>query len=271
MPHVVVIPVYKTDLDQFELISLKACCIVLGAKHDICLVTHASLCLAAYTKIAEECGIQLKMEFFEPAYFKNIHGYNKLLLSSGFYTHFSEYDYMLVCQLDSYVFRDELDDWCSKGYDYIGAPLFPHSPCKDENLIGVMVGNGGFSLRRIDAFIRILNRKLSFGELFKLKIKRNNYVIFRKKFLYLLMLFLHKRCNTIRDLLTYFVMEDRFFSCTLKDTPLKLKTPNPQLAMYFAFDLQPCFLYEQTEQLPFGCHAWMKGRNLDFYNRFIKL
>ena len=28
---------------------------------------------------------------------------------------------MLIYQLDCYLFEDKIDEWCNKGYDYIGA------------------------------------------------------------------------------------------------------------------------------------------------------
>jgi hypothetical protein len=39
--------------------------------------------------------------------------------SKQFYERFVAYDYMLIYQLDAYVFKDELDDWSAKGYDLL--------------------------------------------------------------------------------------------------------------------------------------------------------
>lgn len=44
------------------------------------------------------------------------------MLSAEFYERFLAWDYILLCQTDAFVFRDELADWCARGYDYIGAP-----------------------------------------------------------------------------------------------------------------------------------------------------
>ena len=37
--------------------------------------------------------------------------------------HFLEYQYMLIYQLDAFVFEDKLDYFCELGYDYIGIPV----------------------------------------------------------------------------------------------------------------------------------------------------
>ena len=62
------------------------------------------------------------METFDPAYFTSIQGYNRLLLSTEFYQRFLGSAYLLICQLDVFVFRDELAGWVARGYDYVGAP-----------------------------------------------------------------------------------------------------------------------------------------------------
>jgi len=44
------------------------------------------------------------------------------MMSPAFYDAFKAFDYILIYQLDAFVFRDELEYFCSLGYDYIGAP-----------------------------------------------------------------------------------------------------------------------------------------------------
>ena len=82
----------------------------------------------------------------------------RLCMSNCFYEAFKQYDYMLIAQTDTWIFRDELQYWCDKGYDYIGAPLCHY--CKNvdncnyiEDPVDVIIGNGGLSLRRIEKFI----------------------------------------------------------------------------------------------------------------------
>lgn len=100
-------------------------------------------------------------------------GYNRMMLSAEFYALFSDVDYILVCQTDAFVFRDELTYWVARGYDYIGAPwsqkakydtpvlrnylrlrFLLHRRSKGfmkQELHG-RVGNGGFSLRHVSNF-----------------------------------------------------------------------------------------------------------------------
>ena len=51
-----------------------------------------------------------------------IAGYNRMMLSAGFYELFRDYEYLLICHTDAWIFRDELADWCRRGYDCVAAP-----------------------------------------------------------------------------------------------------------------------------------------------------
>ena len=78
------------------------------------------------------------------------------MLDVELYRSFSSYAYMLVYQLDAFVFNDRLLEFCSMGYDYIGSPMRRTDSWRD---IGCSVGNGGFSLRKISSMLRVLRRK----------------------------------------------------------------------------------------------------------------
>ena len=56
----------------------------------------------------------LSFESFEDEYFKGISGYNRLMMSEVFYRRFIGYEYILIYQLDAYIFKDELKKWCDK-------------------------------------------------------------------------------------------------------------------------------------------------------------
>lgn len=68
------------------------------------------------------------------------------------------YSHTLIYQPDAFIFKDDLSKWCSKGYEYIGAPNVGkarqnvYSPA-----MPMRVGNGGFSLRSIPAFMRFFD------------------------------------------------------------------------------------------------------------------
>ena len=51
-----------------------------------------------------------------------IAGYNRMMLSEEFYASFPDTEYILICHTDAWIFRDELGDWCRRGYDCVGAP-----------------------------------------------------------------------------------------------------------------------------------------------------
>ena len=50
-----------------------------------------------------------------------------LMLSPFFYESFLDFKYVLIHQLDVFIFKDELNYWCNQNYDYIGAPWFKDS------------------------------------------------------------------------------------------------------------------------------------------------
>ncbi|MDD3511336.1 MAG: DUF5672 family protein, partial [Fermentimonas sp.] len=67
------------------------------------------------------------VERFENHYFTGKMSYNRLMLSINFYKRFIDYKYMLIHQTDVFLFKPDLQYWCNKNYDYIGAPwLRPH-------------------------------------------------------------------------------------------------------------------------------------------------
>ncbi len=115
---VVVVPVYRASLTREEEISLRRTCMVFGERRRIVVVQPYGLDLSGLAD-KHPC---LQFETFPPDYFSGIRGYNRLMTSKTFYGRFADYEYILIVQLDAYIFRDELDEWCVRGYDYVGAP-----------------------------------------------------------------------------------------------------------------------------------------------------
>lgn len=227
----VVIPIYKSDLTDSELRSFKQCLKVL-ADHPLMLVGPAGLDTSFYDDLA---GRSLHFIEFKRQYFTSIAGYSELLLSKKFYTQLEAYEYILIYQLDAWVFRDELSYWCGQGYDYIGAPWLEAPPITTNkapiinlsNFLKNKVGNGGFSLR---------------------KVKSHRNWAWWVTFLYKLF---PKNEDVLWTLLVPF------------------KKPVPLKALHFAFELNPTKSYELTDKkLPFGCHAWEKYEP-EFWKRFI--
>jgi hypothetical protein len=246
----VVIPVYKSSLTDYEHIALRQCINVLG-HYPILLAAPDSLDISLYQNLYPI----LQVRRFDDRFFVDIQAYNKLMLSEVFYKAFTDLEYILIHQLDAFVFSDELTDWCQKGYDYIGAPWL-----RDRDYIGWgdevwfrtkqriallidlkkpdgvtpreitslnRVGNGGFSLRRVPAMLRWLR-------VFKGRIAR------------------YEKSHDYR------YNEDIFWSVEVNRYLPLLRIPDYRTAMRFAIEFYPQRAVEQYNngQLPFGCHAW---------------
>ena len=271
----IIIPIYKTELTKYEIASLKQCCKILR-KHALIFVTHKYLNCSIYNNICSDFNIIMKYEYFHKKYFNDISGYNALLLSKCFYKRFIDYSYILIYQLDAYVFKDELEYWCKKGYDYIGAPWLKLNKLEPSVYFqdSPNVGNGGFSLRKTKIFIEKLNPKLCFLiSLFipyynniSLKYSRNIFTIFLR---FLLSFFL----KLIRFILIKYRYldnnEDNIWAYLLyKDGNI----PSPHEASRFSFEEFPDYLYKMNNnELPFGCHSWFTYQNFIFYRNHICL
>jgi hypothetical protein len=278
----IIIPVFKSKLSEYEVTSLKQCCAVLG-KHPIIFVTHKELDCTVYNSICDENNVSYKYEYFYRNYFVSISCYNALLLSKKFYTRFIDYEYMLVYQLDAYVFRDELEYWCKKNYDYIGAPWLRLDSSK---VIPVFyappaVGNGGFSLRKIKKFTALHGIKMSIISFIPLFQAYYNEISFksRKNILYLIPRFFFRPVLRVLKYLKAFKIvfceynesednEDFKWSGLFQK---KGRVPSVMEAMKFSFENFPEYLYQlNNEELPFGCHEWFKYYNYHFYKKQIQ-
>jgi len=113
----VVIPFHCAAMKKDERASLARCRDVL-ARYDRYMVLPEGLDQNEFVA----CDPGLRFVTFDPGYFASAIGYNLLCRRPEFYQRFSSYEFMLLCQLDAYVLDDRLDEWCDKGYDYVGAP-----------------------------------------------------------------------------------------------------------------------------------------------------
>jgi len=228
----VVIPVYQTKLSTSEQISLRQCQRVLG-KHPIILVAPEEL----NTTFMDEYIESYKVVRFPDRYFISPKTYNHLLVSEAFYHALIEFEYILIYQLDAYVFEDQLLAWCSKGYDYIGAPKLKkeHLAGKDSVFSAPILMNGGLSLRKVKSLLRYIRY----------------YSYFFKEW----------KAN-----------EDSMFSFAQKRSyPFRwlLKLPNWRIALEFSVEKNPEIGIKLLGgKLPFGCHAWEKY-SPKYWNQFI--
>lgn len=149
------VPVYKKNPVFFEQASLMQCVRIFGNNRDIYLVAPFGLDLSGYTSLCP--GFKFKVKRFNKEFFSSIETYNQLCKRWEFYDSFSDYQYMLMYQLDCWVFSDDINYFISLEYDYFGAPWFKIDYEKNT-AAPEQCGNGGFSLRRIDKFIEVCKK-----------------------------------------------------------------------------------------------------------------
>ncbi|TDQ09361.1 DUF5672 family protein [Pedobacter metabolipauper] len=256
---VVVIPFYKDNLTYNETFSLEQCFNVLS-DYQIIAIKPKSLDLAFVTGLYPF----FEVISFDDHYFKNIYGYNQLMLSSLFYKAFLNFEYMLIYQLDAFVFSDQLHNWCNQNYDYIGAPWLQPSENKnslDKFILHVKsilyrryniskggvpnskqfvksVGNGGLSLRRVQRFYDLCIKFRALAEEYISQAKSE-------------------------------FNEDIFWSVAVNRRQKSLSIPPYKTALKFSIETLPELAYRlNQEQLPFGCHAWDK--HIGFWRPFLQ-
>ena len=255
----VVIPVYKSVLNENEKISLSRCFEVLG-DYPIIFVAAKDFIINEYTAFTHD--VKYSEARFSNDYFEDIAGYNRLLKSEAFYKEFSIYKYILIYQLDAFVFRNELSKWADAGYDYIGAPWFKGYGLAEAHTELTAVGNGGFSLRNISAASKILYKIKFFRRLKKFWFKSRLQSIVRYDKLLSLLSGRYNIKDPIRlkDLFfEYPINEDIFWSQIVPEVFADYKVAPVSEAIKFSFEVNPSKLFKMNNnELPFGCHAWEK-------------
>jgi hypothetical protein len=186
------------------------------------------------------------------------------MLSEIFYKSFTDYQYILIHQLDAFVFEDQLKLWISKDYDYIGAPWIKRAVydlpiikqlmslesllketlnLPDRQKLFNKVGNGGLSLRKVSSHY---NATIEC---------RNIIADFNKK----------RRYHLYNEDVFWSVMVNKY----LKN---KFSYPGHIEALSFSFDKHPSYCYQlNNNKLPFGCHGWSKKKMLPFWEKIILL
>jgi hypothetical protein len=183
-------------------------------------------------------------------YFADRVGYSRLLVAEQFYRAFAAYEYILIYQLDSLVFSDELEAWCRQGWDYIGAPWFHYwhplqftsleNPADPVDRFGT-VGNGGFSLRSVESALAVLNSP---------RRRLDDHLL--REFL--------------EDPRSH---EDIFWSFGAPELVDHFRIPRPRQALEFAFETAPRYCFQENAgRLPFGCHGWYKWE-AEFWEPFL--
>ena len=231
----IVIPAYKKEINFFEKASLKRC-IKIFKGYPLILIAPQSLDTGNYTRL-----FPFKIERFADDSFLSVRSYSRLLLTADFYSRFKNYSYMLMYQPDAYVFRNELEHWCSQGYDYIGAPvperpltdLYKHKVLTEDRRGSIFFGNGGLSLRKVDTFIKMLSSD-----------------------------------NPEIDRLLDLNINEDLINCLLLNKHGK-NLPDKEVAMRFSIDAYPAQAFKAgNNKLPFGCHGWYRNDS-EYYDAYF--
>jgi hypothetical protein len=227
----VVIPIYKVSLSKVEQFNLS---VTLGnlKKYPLWFLHPTGMDLSEYKALYPFA----RYIDFNTEYFLSNRTYSALCLSEDLYKSFIDFQYILIAQTDAIVLRPDLDEWCKHGWAYIGAPIGVSIKSNSDELWKEMlprcsgywnhlpigsVGNGGLSLRNINATLEALR-------IFSETVNR-----------------------FVRDLLP----EDIFFSyCGL--TGRNFMTPAEATAARFALEMHGPTYISFTGELPLGVHAW---------------
>ena len=253
----IVTPLYRFPLTPDEEISIRHLRQYLG-RFDRYIIGPKAL-------PAEFSDFQLRP--FPARFFESIQSYSKLLVTKEFYRAFAGYEYILIYQPDCLVFSSDLEEWCRAGWDYVGAPWFKDF---DQDPAGGLwaVGNGGLSLRKVSTALAVLTSttRLVDDPLVRgARTQRFNSLPQLKRLLVALRTFV-LRCGyhnnfrwLMRELDKLPFHEDCFWAFQARKLVPEFKIPTPQQAMAFSFEMAPRYCFQQnSNRLPFGCHAWAK-------------
>ncbi len=265
---VVVIPIHDENPSYLDLICFEQCFKILGS-HPIKVLSPKGLKLDAYKKIIPV----FETVFIHPIWQSSYVFYNRLKASKIFYHLFKSYEFILVHELDAFVFRDELLSWCEKGYDYIGAPLFEGYIETEFKSEIKWVGNGGLSLRKVSTHLKVLN---SFAYLIPPQVRWRERMDEKPKGLKLISTFagflldISIRNNTFWVFNNARINEDQFWCLHVAKNFKWYKVAPVGEAIAFSFEMQPIRLFKLNQnRLPFGCHKWWKY-GFDFWAPHIQ-
>ncbi|MGI4750976.1 MAG: DUF5672 family protein [Janthinobacterium lividum] len=256
----VIIPFYRSTLSAYEIIALQQCELVLSEYPKIA-IKPANLTLPA----GSETVSFNDMISFENCFFEGIAGYNHLMLSPEFYKTFLDYEYILIYQLDAFVFKNDLEHWCNQNLDYIGAPWIRK---KDDKSIFKKVQ---IKLQSsLYTYFNIHQKGLPSRKQFTNKVGNGGLSLRRVKKFYDLTITMKSSIDFYLSQTAYQYNEDSFWSIEVNRKEKVLNIPTWKVGLKFAFETYPEKAYFLNKQiLPFGCHDWDKY--LDFWRPIFKL
>lgn len=227
---------------------------------------------AWYEAFFESNKIEGRIRFVRDDYFGSSVAVNRMGMDPAFYRMYADYDYILICHLDAWIFKDDLRAWMEKGYDFVGAPLFLPDVGRGRFLkrMAPFGGNGGLSLRRVSTCIRVL-------ETFKprpnrLRIAQALWFLARNRRFDLAAILIRTLREVIADwrgtCSKYNIYEDVFFTIVAKLLGARIRIPHSREARRFSCEVNYKLL--QTECLgltpPLGIHGYDKYVDASFLN-----
>jgi hypothetical protein len=177
-------------------------------------------------------------------WFASIKGYAALMVDSAFYRLFCEYEYVLIYQPDCLLFSDRLVDFCRLGFDYLAPLILGRSDgfWPDLDIVGV----GGFSLRRVRSFLKVLD------------------LLQQPQF--------QAEAVALNDRIQRNGAEDMFWSLSACHVDPGFSVASPEVALAFGFEGDPRRSLQRAEgRQPFGCHHWNRLPYFLWYLRWIRL
>jgi hypothetical protein len=245
----VVIPTHLPEPTLLNQISLAQTLKVLG-QHPITFVVPEGLDTRWYE---EFCRGKAEISF-ERFSWEGHREFSRLMLSPDFYDRFLSYRYILICHLDAFVFKNDLDAWCERGYDYVGSVIYDRGwesglpVSRRKNLVNAFLrrslgiqrteyfANGGFALKNVRTF-------------YKLTKKFRRYVDFYRSLAKI------RGRGFLEDIfvIRHLPRLSRSFALAPRADAMKF---GAEYVDYQVRDLP--FDVADTDSLPFGIHGWIQ-------------
>ena len=129
---IIAIPIYR-DLHEEEIVALDNNLEILRNYPTVLVKPRGLNTNALREKYPQVGEIEVSNQWLGTI--NGIMGYNEMMTSPDFYSLFSDYEYLLICQTDVWIFRDDLMKWIDMDFDLVGAPwpnrkMYQHFPMK---------------------------------------------------------------------------------------------------------------------------------------------
>jgi len=214
---------------------------------------------------------QIPVIQFHEKYFGSIKAHSRFCLSLALYNRFSKYKYILMHHLDCLVFKNNLSKWCEKGHDFIGPPWVkgPDNPGLQKE----GVGNGGLSLRKVEAFQSLLSSDVKWKKV-RTEMKNLTFAKSSIRRAFSSMLGSMRIGQSVNDHIEHYVInnngkDDIFLYKYGKTYYPDFQVASVEEALQFGFETNPRICYERNNrELPFGVHRWEKY-DKEFWKPFL--